>query len=49
VPVVGAVGGATVNLLFIKHFQDIAWAHFTMRRLEREYGRELVECAYHEA
>lgn len=48
VPVVGAVGGATVNLLFIKHFQDIAWAHFTMRRLEREYGRELVECAYHE-
>jgi EcsC family protein len=46
VPVVGAAGGAAINLLFIKHFQDMAWAHFTIRRLERKCGSELVEHAY---
>ena len=48
VPVVGAAGGAAINLLFIKHFQDMAWAHFSIRRLERSYGPELVERAYRE-
>jgi hypothetical protein len=31
IAVVGAVGGAAVNLAFITHFQDLAQAHFTVR------------------
>lgn len=33
VPVLGAAGGAVINLLFIDHFQDIARGHFIVRRL----------------
>lgn len=46
VPVVGALGGAVVNTLFIAHFQDMARGHFTVRRLERRYGVEAVRSAY---
>jgi hypothetical protein len=46
VPVIGAVGGATINLLFVGHFQDIARGHFIVRRLEREYGKEDVQKEY---
>ncbi len=46
VPVLGAVGGATINVLFMGHFQDVARGHFTVRRLERRYGRELVRSEY---
>jgi hypothetical protein len=46
VPMVGAVGGALINSVFIDHFQDIAWGHFTIRRLERRYGPELIQRAY---
>ena len=42
VAVLGAVGGAAVNLAFIEHFQDVASGHFTVRRLERVYGAEVV-------
>lgn len=45
-PVVGAVSGATVNYLFITHFQDIARGHFVVKRLESKYGRELVQQVY---
>jgi hypothetical protein len=45
-PVIGAVGGASVNLLFINHFQNVARGHFTVRRLERKYGRERVRAEY---
>jgi hypothetical protein len=45
-PVVGALGGAVVNTAFMDHYQDIAHAHFTVRRLERTYGREKVRSAY---
>jgi hypothetical protein len=45
-PVLGAVGGATVNFVFISHFQRIARAHFTIRRLERKYGSEQVRNEY---
>ena len=38
VPVLGAVGGATVNFVFMNHFQRVAHGHFTIRRLERMYG-----------
>jgi len=46
VPVIGALGGATINLLFVDHFQDIARGHFMVRRLEREYGKEDVQKEY---
>ena len=46
IPVIGAVGGALINTYFIGHFQDIARAHFTIRRLEREYGSATITEAY---
>jgi hypothetical protein len=46
VPVIGAAGGAMINLLFIQHFQDLARGHFIVRRLERKYGVEAVKRAY---
>ena len=46
VPVIGALGGATVNYAFTDHFQEIARAHFTVRRLERRYGKDAVPMAY---
>jgi EcsC protein family len=46
VAVVGALGGAAINLAFIEHFQDLARGHFTVRRLERIYGPELVRAEY---
>ncbi|TCZ60858.1 EcsC family protein [Roseicella aquatilis] len=45
-PVVGAAGGAAVNLAFLEHFRAIARAHFTVRRLERRHGAALVRAAY---
>ncbi|HXK58713.1 MAG TPA: EcsC family protein [Acidobacteriota bacterium] len=46
VPVVGAAGGAMVNSIFISHFQDVARGHFTIRRLERIYGAEVIQQQY---
>lgn len=46
VPIVGAVGGAFINSVFIQHFQDMAWSHFTIRRLERKYTPLLIQAAY---
>lgn len=46
VPVIGALGGAAVNTAFMDHFQGMARAHFTVRRLERAYGKESVRAAY---
>jgi hypothetical protein len=46
VAVVGALGGAAINLAFTEHFQDLARGHFTVRRLERVYGAELVRAEY---
>jgi hypothetical protein len=46
VPVIGAAGGAAINLIFINHFQDTARAHFTVRRLERKYGQTVVQTEY---
>ncbi len=45
-PVVGALGGAAVNYAFIQHFQEVAWGHFTVRRLERVYGKNVVRAEY---
>jgi hypothetical protein len=46
IPAIGAVLGAMVNTVFMDHFQLVAHGHFTVRRLERQYGTELVKSAY---
>jgi EcsC protein family len=46
VPVLGALGGASINLLFISHFQTVARGHFIVRRLEKKYGPESVRREY---
>jgi hypothetical protein len=46
IPVIGALGGAAVNYAFIDHFQSVARGHFTVRRLERKYGKDIVVAAY---
>ena len=46
IPLVGALGGAAVNYAFIEHFQEVARGHFTVRRLERAYGKEAVQKVY---
>jgi hypothetical protein len=46
IPAIGAVLGAMVNTVFIDHFQQVAHGHFTVRRLERQYGEAAVEHAY---
>lgn len=45
-PVIGAVSGASVNWLFIEHYQKMAKAHFSIRALERKYGNRVVENLY---
>jgi hypothetical protein len=46
IPVIGAVGGAAVNIAFMDHFQDVARGHFAVRRLERTYGVDPVRREY---
>jgi hypothetical protein len=45
-PVIGALGGASLNVIFTNHFNSVAWGHFTVRRLERIYGEDLVRKHY---
>lgn len=46
VPLLGAVGGAAVNALFLEHYRGTSWGHFTVRRLERVHGAEAVRAAW---
>jgi hypothetical protein len=46
VPLIGAAGAAAVNLIFMNHYQEMAHGHFAVRRLERKYGKELVQANY---
>ncbi len=46
IPLVGAVGGGLINLLFIRQFQRTARGHFIIRRLERRYGEAQVRQQY---
>jgi hypothetical protein len=48
VPLIGAVGGAAINTIFIDHFQSCARGHFAVRRLERKYGEAVVREKYAE-
>jgi hypothetical protein len=46
IPAIGAVTGATVNVLFTRHFQAMARGHFILKRLESKYGGQDVERAF---
>lgn len=46
IPVVGAVGGALINTLFLDHYQDMAKGHFIVRRMERKHGPQEVQRRY---
>lgn len=46
VPLIGAAGGAAVNLIFMSHYQEMARGHFVVRALERRYGPALVQANY---
>jgi hypothetical protein len=46
VAVIGAAGGAAVNLAFIEQYHGLARRHFAVRRLERAYGAEAVRSEY---
>lgn len=46
VPGIGAAAGAGINLMFMDHFQGMSAGHFTVRRLEREYGSAAVRAAW---
>ncbi len=46
IPLIGAAGGAAINLMFIDHFQDMAEGHFIVKRLEKKYGSEKIEMLY---
>jgi hypothetical protein len=46
VPLVGALGGAAINTVFINHFQDMGRGHFIIRRLERLHGPDAVRRVY---
>jgi hypothetical protein len=46
VPVLGAIGGAAVNVAFAEHFQTLARGHFIVRRLERVHGTDAVRFEY---
>jgi hypothetical protein len=48
VPIIGALGGAAINGIFIDHFIHLAHGHFTIRRLERQYGSSEIRAAYGE-
>ena len=46
IPALGALGGATLNVMFMDHFERLARGHFTLRRLEREHGRDAIQELY---
>jgi hypothetical protein len=46
VPIIGAATGASINLVFISHFQNMAKGHFIYRRLVNKYGEEIIEKEY---
>ena len=45
-PVIGALGGASLNMIFMDHFERIPHGHFTLRRLERTHGRAEIGRLY---
>ena len=48
-PLVGALGGAGINVIFTNYFSQIARFHFGLKRLEEIYGEEEVKSVYDRA
>jgi hypothetical protein len=46
IPFVSAATGATINVLFMQHFQNMARGHFIVKRLEDKYGTETIQQVY---
>lgn len=46
VPVIGAASGGVINYLFMNHFQNVARAHFIIRRLERKHGLAVIRSTF---
>ena len=49
IPLLGALSGASLNMMFTDHFERVAHGHFTIRRLERDYGRDEIQRLYRAA
>ena len=45
-PVIGAVGGGVINVIFMNHFQQMALGHFIVLRLEKIHGQASVREQY---
>ncbi len=45
-PVIGAVGGGIINVIFMNHFQQMAHGHFIVLRLEGIHGQAAVKSQY---
>jgi hypothetical protein len=45
-PVVGAVGGGTINAAFSEHFNQAARYHFGLKSLEAKHGADTVRAVY---
>lgn len=45
-PVIGAVGGGVINVVFMNHFQHMAHGHFIVLRLEKTHGQAAVKKQY---
>jgi hypothetical protein len=45
-PVLGAVGGGVINVIFMNHFQQMARGHFIVLRLEKIHGQTAVKTQY---
>ena len=46
IPLIGAAGGAAINVMFIDHFQEMAEGHFIVKRLEKKHGSKKIEALY---
>jgi hypothetical protein len=49
VPVAGAATGALINAAFTDHFNRVARYHFGIVRMERQFGKDVVQAAYRKA
>jgi hypothetical protein len=45
VPILSAASAALLNAAFLDHYRTLARAHFAIRRLERQHGKEAVRLA----
>jgi hypothetical protein len=45
-PVIGAVGGGVINVIFMNHFQQMARGHFIVLRLEKIHGSATIKAQY---